>query len=681
MPGARKIPAPPPGSLGSLTADPTQPGGLAWEGGAGIVSPIIKHSGNGATDMVVNATNVVTSVQSAPNWNNGMVLVIRSGNAAGATYIGTIVSGGGSPSVTVTPTPTGSGSGLTGFFGDDDTVGWQNALNQALPGQTVDFGASFISLIRQRNDTGCTTQNTSNIVLDPAITAADSGKWVTGPGIPFLTFVGVVVPGISFTLVNQSGTRVNATATATVTLCIGGLAVPFAVRLFVDGRGPFDPSSNPVRNLFGPTLAMVQAPGLTPTGLTYPNPMIGMDRGSKLGDFIGYSINQLDPSSATPTAFAPVVGVGAASLLGIGSAAGCRVDKPMFPNCYIGIDIQGGRHIIDAPQIGPLFRGYTIDHCKDFVDIRIAHCTPYWRTAEAQTYGPTAGTFDAFALTSAIMVEVARADGFHIERLQTFGTTGGLLCDDSTDATQNPTCPYGEVGFADLDNVSVGIQVNATQTNTAVLVAELLLGANGTGVGTAGNIGVSSPAGGSIAPHTVISAWATRGTFSGGKSLAVAGSIIVPGTDPGGPGGATVVPTVFQVGDGSTSLTFTTASFSDVGAQFNKTIAATVGDILRLDFDCTWNANGGAGADQVGFTFNIGGTDRGGALGLASPIIDVANNNFSTHIHFTYAVQAGDISGGTVAVKPRALVQGSVTLTIVNSANIVPMFSCMNLKH
>jgi hypothetical protein len=69
-----------------------------------------------------------------------------------------------------------------------------------------------------RVDAGCVTTNTSPVVTDAAITAADQGKPVTGAGIPAGTTILNVVPGVSFTM------SANATASATVSVTIANVA-------------------------------------------------------------------------------------------------------------------------------------------------------------------------------------------------------------------------------------------------------------------------------------------------------------------------------------------------------------------------------------------------------------------------------------------------------------------------
>lgn len=62
-----------------------------------------------------------------------------------------------------------------------------------------------------------TTTSGSNVVLDASIGGLDRGTLVTGAGIPANSFVGTTIDGVSFTLVDQNLSPVNATASGTVT--------------------------------------------------------------------------------------------------------------------------------------------------------------------------------------------------------------------------------------------------------------------------------------------------------------------------------------------------------------------------------------------------------------------------------------------------------------------------------
>lgn len=73
-----------------------------------------------------------------------------------------------------------------------------------------------------RTDT-CDTTSGSSTIADASIALTDRGKPVTGTGIPSMCFVGAVTAATSFTLVNEYGVAVNATASNTgVSLTIGG---------------------------------------------------------------------------------------------------------------------------------------------------------------------------------------------------------------------------------------------------------------------------------------------------------------------------------------------------------------------------------------------------------------------------------------------------------------------------
>lgn len=72
--------------------------------------------------------------------------------------------------------------------------------------------------VATRTDTATVTSGSSTI-SDTSIVGGDAGKLVVGTGIPAASFVGAVTAGASFTLVNASGSLVNATAPgASVTL-------------------------------------------------------------------------------------------------------------------------------------------------------------------------------------------------------------------------------------------------------------------------------------------------------------------------------------------------------------------------------------------------------------------------------------------------------------------------------
>jgi hypothetical protein len=296
-------------------------------------------------------------------------------------------------------------------------------------------------------------------------------------------------------------------------LCTGHLTVPDGVHLGVVGIGPFDPATNPAMNTWGPTFVVVQD----------STAFITLGTGSGLGDFIIYSANQVTYTSPTPTAFAPLIYM---------PNAGSSIGRPYLPNAYIGISIKGGRHFIDGPQIGSLYRGVIADSCYDYVHVRTITHGPYWFICEGAGgwAGPQAGTLDEYVLTNAWVCLVSRADAFHIGEITSYCAYGGLiLIDSSVEPTSK--CPYVILGMADIDLCAYGIVAYATQPG-GLLVGSLHSAGNATGVGTGGQAAVATEAGGSVAPKVVVKSWGIWGTFAN-NSYNGAGTLIVPTTNPG----------------------------------------------------------------------------------------------------------------------------------------------------
>lgn len=288
---------------------------------------------------------------------------------------------------------------------------------------------------------------------------------------------------------------------AWVSLVSGNLTVPAGVRLG-SPRGPFDPQDGSV---WGPTFRMVQNAA----------PFVSLNTGSGLGDFIFRSVNQVPSTSPNPVPFGAVIHT-------LPGSAGCRIGSPYMPNAWIGLSLSGGRHLVDAPQIGAIARGVVIDDSLDTISIRKIQCSPYWRISEGQPYGPTAGSLDAFALSQAWALEIARADAVKIGEVSIFGLYGGVLANASALGSG-----YGMIGMLDADYISIGIL--GLSTNTPGLhVAQAMIGANASGVGAPGQYGVRTQ-GGSV----VVKAWSVRGSFVGGNASNGAGTLIVPATNPG----------------------------------------------------------------------------------------------------------------------------------------------------
>lgn len=312
------------------------------------------------------------------------------------------------------------------------------------------------------------------------------------------------------------GQTVDASSFTWRSLCTGHLNVPAGVHLGLYGRGPFDPQTNPAMNLWGPTFIVVQD---NTTGF------IELNSGSGLGDFIFYSANQVPPTAATATAFKAFVTT-------LSTAAGCHIGSPYMANAYYGFLLEGGRHVVEAPQVGALKAGILIDHSEDTISVRRLQCSPYWRICEGLSYTPTDSSLDSWALANAWGMNIYRSDSFWVGELFTYGLYGGAALLDSSDTGQSPRCCYGRIAMMDADLCAYAIYALSVQTLNAVIISSLHSAGNGTGIGTAGQYAVALAAGGTVAPTVVIGSWVIWGSYSGNSSVA-AGTLYKPGTEPG----------------------------------------------------------------------------------------------------------------------------------------------------
>src|SRR5262249_58170810 len=125
------------------------------------------------------------------------------------------------------------------------------------------------------------------------------------------------------------------------------------VKLVLPGRGPLDPQTNPAIHTWGPTFGIVQDSAAAWCTLT---------NGSGFGDAIVYSLNQVSAGDAAATPFPPMITIPPPT-------AGVNIGKPCLVNPYIGILLQGGRHVVDHPSMGALSRGVVIDQSEDFISM------------------------------------------------------------------------------------------------------------------------------------------------------------------------------------------------------------------------------------------------------------------------------------------------------------------------
>jgi len=306
----------------------------------------------------------------------------------------------------------------------------------------------------------------------------------------------------------------------------GNLDIPLGVHFGPNNHGPYFPDTAVWANTWGCTLVFDH-------GTT--TPFLMLEQGSGVGDFIMFDAGQVPPTATTPVARAAFIQVAADPLPWATRetrVSGWRIGSPYLTNPYVGLYLRGGGGLVDAPQIGGLYRSVIIDHTWDFVSFRRIKVD---RLACVEDPGLGAAGLNVWYLNNAWGVYVYRADGFKIHELSTYGVYGGIAMDDSPDGAQDPnafSCGYGMVGILDIDTCVIGIYAKATNS-PGLIVGEAIIGPNTLGYGTTGSYGVWTTTGGSLAPLVVIGSWAVRGPWSVAVSKQDAGQLIVPSTNPG----------------------------------------------------------------------------------------------------------------------------------------------------
>jgi hypothetical protein len=139
---------------------------------------------------------------------------------------------------------------------------------------------------------------------------------------------------------------------------------------------------------------------------------------------------------------------------------------------------------------------------------------------------------------------------------------------------------------------------------------------------------------------------ATGATGPAGATGATGPAGATGATGPAGPAGTTPFKKV--IGDGTGSHTYNSSTvWSDINAAYTIALAAASGDVLRIAFNACFAQST---QNYFFFRFGIAGTDQGPGWALPQD-----NNGYIRPQHYEYwhTVASGDISGGTVTVKPR----------------------------
>ncbi len=305
------------------------------------------------------------------------------------------------------------------------------------------------------------------------------------------------------------------------------LAIPEGVHFGPNGHGPYFPDTSIYANDWGCTLVIDHDAS---------DPFLLLEQGSGVGDFLMFDAGQVPPTASTPVARGAFIQVDVDPLPWSSREtriSGWRIGSPYLCNPYVGLYLRGGGGLVDAPQIGGLYRSVILDHMYDFTSIRRIKAD---RLAFASESGaPGSSGLAAWYVDNAWAVGVYRADGFKIGELSTYALYGGIFLDDSPDGAQDPGSiqyGYGMVDVLDIDSCVIGIYAKSTNS-PGLIVGQAIIGPNIVGYGTPGAYAAWTPSGGVHTPLLIVGSWAVRGSWSVAVAKQDAGTLIVPGTNPG----------------------------------------------------------------------------------------------------------------------------------------------------
>jgi hypothetical protein len=312
--------------------------------------------------------------------------------------------------------------------------------------------------------------------------------------------------GLSADLANDNAAFANAIAAmsalggGTVTVprrafLIDPFYIPSHVTVEGETEGPFDGGANPATTVGAPTLLVnsTATPFITLNGWA-----------SSITDVLIYYPGQVAPTAAAPNVYPPTI-----SALGGGSA----VRRCTIVNSYIGIFVSVGRVYVDNNRIGSYKTAIQIDHAEDYVMVRGNQIEPFYNIFLALS---TPQTIDAWVLNNGVGIEVSRADGIALSDNGVFAKYIGVLLNDTPTAGVSPTNGYGKFSNTDIDSCVYGVL--ATSSNNSgggYQFADLNVGGNPYGIGTASQAAMALNSGGNSPPRVTWSGGAQRYSTGG----------------------------------------------------------------------------------------------------------------------------------------------------------------------
>jgi len=137
---------------------------------------------------------------------------------------------------------------------------------------------------------------------------------------------------------------------------------------------------------------------------------------------------------------------------GGGGGENVSIINVLLANPYQGVDFatnSTARHFVRGLYGQPLFKGIWVDQCYDIGRIQDVHFWPFWsQDKRIVDFTTTNGTAYIFQRTDWEVVEDIFCWGYHVGIEFSASTKGGM---------------NGQMTDIDLDNVDIGLDVNATQ--------------------------------------------------------------------------------------------------------------------------------------------------------------------------------------------------------------------------
>lgn len=279
------------------------------------------------------------------------------------------------------------------------------------------------------------------------------------------------------------------------------------------------PNNTTVGWLSGPYDSAVTPSGLTASAPTFlvPNssvsPVQFTGRNACLSGVMFYYPNQVAPTSATPTSYPATI------TTPVGSA-GNVIRNCTIANGYTGLQLYGGRHLVENCKLGCFSQPLIVDHSLDRIWLQNIHSGPFWNPI-VQLSG--AQTIDSWVAQNQTVLTVGRADDLQIVGLFAFSAAAanGNVGMSMVDGTDSPSCSYGDAYGIRFDTFSTGISCKATQAPGWTI--------NGY-YANCSTANVAMPSGGSLQPKLTINGGSWWGSNKGYTNAAGGLLDVVPGS-------------------------------------------------------------------------------------------------------------------------------------------------------